>query len=123
VRNVVVHLISEQPVLVDTFGLPEPNDTTLVCTNVRTTTGRRPVWVDDMNSIFYFPWLHVRFLEVPPAAVEMVGGFVGSDSEPAGGPTGGAGGPAEVPAVVAAPVVDDADLEIDEDFLRRVRDA
>jgi len=53
----------------------------------------------------------------------MVGGFVGSDSEPAGGPTGGAGGPAEVPAVVAAPVVDDADLEIDEDFLRRVRDA
>ena len=75
--------------------------------------GKRPVFVDDMKSIFFFPYLHIRFVEIPPAAM--------------------AGADPALPAPVAGDASDRlerrdrpsrrADLEIDEDFLRRVREA
>lgn len=115
IRAAVLHLANDQPMLVDLFGLPSPADAVLVCTNVRSLTGKRPIWADHTESIYYFPWLHVRFLEVPPAAHEMAGAF---PALPA-------------PEGDAPPTLDldldpdpdlDPDLEIDEDFLRRVRD-
>jgi hypothetical protein len=114
IRNAVIHLNNEQPLLADLFELPEAADLGLRCTNLRTMNGKRPVFVDDSASVFFFPYLHIRFVEVPPAAV--------ADTDlPM---------PVPVAAAVPAPVGADAapadeaetDLEIDEDFLRRIRE-
>ncbi|MBA2300651.1 MAG: hypothetical protein H0W22_07765 [Chloroflexi bacterium] len=112
IRNVVLHLNNEQPVVVDMYELPQPTDLGLRCTNMRTLDGKRPVFIDDIAASFFFPYLHVRFVEIPPRSL------VGTDLEVA----------VEV-AVAAAPVGsagealdDDDNLEIDEDFLRRIRE-
>ena len=34
--------------------------------------GKRPVFADDIASVFFFPMIHIRFIEIPPAA--MAGG-------------------------------------------------
>ena len=83
-----------------------PADATLVCTNVRTMTGQRPVWADHTDSVFYFPWSQIRFLEVPPER---------------GGPPRAAPPPTDTGLV--RPPEAEFDEEIDEEFLRRVRDA
>jgi len=106
IRAAVLHLADDQPLLVDLFGLPSPSDPVLVCTNVRSLTGKRPVWVDHVQSVYYFPWVHIRFVEIPPGIGETVGGV-----------------PAVIEAAPPSPMPDlEADLEIDEDFLRRVRE-
>jgi hypothetical protein len=109
IRNTVIHLMSEQPLLADLFEMPTTADVTLRCTNLRTLDGRRPVFVDDSGSVFFFPYLHVRFLEIPPASLAAEG-------EAGEGADQGAGGPARTDDL-------ELDFEIDEDFLRRVREA
>ena len=110
IRNVVLHLNGEQPLLADLFELPEGRDVGLRCTNLRTMNGKRPVFVDDMNAVFFFPYIVIRFVEIPPAAV------AGTDL------------PMPVPVAAAAPTPQvaeaetEAELEIDEDFLRRIRE-
>lgn len=106
-QRVVIHLLSEQPVLADLLEDPTPTDLNLICTNLRTLDGRRPVFVESSGSTFVFPYLHIRFLEIHAA---------GTDS---------AGRPRDevVEGRPAAPVpAGDEDVEIDEDFLRRVRE-
>jgi hypothetical protein len=121
IRDVVLHMHNEQPLLADLFEAPSPGDVGLRCTNLRTMNGKRPVFVDDSASIFFFPYLHVRFVEIPPGAI--------SDVDPARALTADADHPpryraAPVPAEDEQPEpAIDQDLEIDEDFLRRVREA
>lgn len=110
IRGVVLHLNNEQPVVVDLFELPTAVDLGVRCTNMRTLDGKRPVFIDDINAVFFFPYLHVRFVEIPPRSL------VGTELEVAVE----AGVPATVPA--ADPDQDDENLEIDEDFLRRIRE-
>lgn len=105
IPRVVVHLLNEQPVLVDLLEMPKPADNGLLCTNVRMLDGRKPIFIDRGDSIFYFPYLNVRFIEIP--------------GEPGDSGPGPDVSPAAVAEVTAA---DDEDLEIDEDFLRRIRD-
>jgi hypothetical protein len=112
IRNAVLHLNNEQPVVVDLFELPQAVDLGVRCTNMRTLDGKRPVFIDDIKAVFFFPYEHVRFVEIPPRAL------IGTELEV----------PVEA-AVVAAPVAptaesidDDESLEIDEDFLRRIRE-
>ena len=77
--------------------------------------GKRPVFVDDIKSIFFFPYLHIRFVEIPPGAISgtdatmdlLVEAEADADEAPRNQPP--------------APEVE-ADLEIDEDFLRRIRE-
>ncbi len=105
VRGAVIHLANEQPLVVDLFGYPGPGDVTVICTNARSTTGKRPIWADHSDSIFYFPWTQIRFLEVPPDRNAPL---------------------AQPPAADSGVAVRDAaeeSEEIDEEFLRRVRDA
>lgn len=103
IRNAVIHLTNEQPLLADLYALPAPGDTVIMCTNLRTMGGKRPVFADHIESVFYFPYLHVRFLEIPPGADPSKPVLEGASRLPEPEP--------------------EVELEIDEDFLRRVRDA
>jgi hypothetical protein len=107
IRGAVLHLSNDQPLLIDIFGLPSPNDPVLVCTNLRGKTGQRPVWADAVDSVFYFSWSHVRFLEIPQEAADILPALQA-------GPSNG---------VHAVPPPPEPELEIDEEFLRRVREA
>ena len=112
-RNAVLHLHNEQPLLGDLFEMPSASDVSLRLTNLRSLDGKRPIFVDDQKSVFLFPYHRVSFVEIPPQATltaEM------GDSLP-------------VPVAVGAPgqgategLGDDGELEIDEDFLRRIRE-
>ncbi len=111
IRNVILHLNNEQPMLADLFEAPSPGDVGLRCTNLREMNGKRPVFVDNSASIFFFPYLHIRFVEIPPSA--MASGDPGAVVQPA----------AERPVADRPASVDtEPELEIDEDFLRRIRE-
>ena len=69
IRDVVLHLQNEQPLLADIFSVPTTRDTCVVCTNVRTLAGKRPLFVDRIDSVFLFPLEHIRFIEVPVRVV------------------------------------------------------
>jgi hypothetical protein len=112
IRNAVLHIMNEQPMLADLFDAPAAGDVGLRCTNLRTMDGKRPVFIDDMSSIFFFPYLHIRFVEIPAGAV------TGSDPQLAIALAASApAAPQPEPEPEAEP-----DLEIDEDFLRRIRE-
>ena len=110
IREAVLHLNNEQPMRADLFELPEATDVGLRCTNLRTMNGQRPVFVDDSAAVFFFPYQFVRFVEIPPASV------IGTDL-----PMPVAVAVAVAPVAPGPPIEDD-DLEIDEDFLRRIRE-
>jgi len=93
----VIHPLSDQPLVVDIEEMPTASDVSLVCFNVRTIDGKRPKFVDRQDSTFVFPLLSVRFIEVYSTA-EGAGEEAAAETEP-------------------------EELEIDEEFLRRVREA
>lgn len=112
-RNAVLHISNEQPLLADLFELPAPTDVALRLTNLRSLDGKRPIFVDDMKSVFLIPYHRISFVEIPPQA--LAGSEFAQDI------------PVPVTAIVpvasgAADPVDDGELEIDEDFLRRIRE-
>ena len=112
-RNAVLHISNEQPLLADLFELPTPTDVALRLTNLRSLDGKRPIFVDDSKSVFLFPYHRISFVEIPPQA--MAGTEIASDvSVPVG-----AGVAAQLPVQRDT---DDDELEIDEDFLRRIRE-
>lgn len=131
IRGVVIHMHNEQPMLADLYSMPSPSDVSLLCTNLRMKGGQRPVSVDAMDSVFVFPLVHMRFIEIPAGAsgalVPVPGPGEGAGAE-AGSP--GAGSSDASPSAAgagpagpeAAPPQPEPDLEIDEDFLRRVRE-
>ncbi len=144
IRNVVIHISNEQPLLADVFTLPSPADVGLVCTNVRMIDGKKPLFIDRTDSTFFFPNLHIRFLEVPNAELAKHLATVGAAPstspglEAAGGPSGttesavldpdrrlpialGDGGLVIEPDVPVEPDPE-PELDIDEAFLQRVRD-
>jgi hypothetical protein len=108
IRNAVIHITNEQPLMADLFELPSATDLNLVCTNLRTMNGTRPVFADHVDSTFVFPFDHIRFVEIPSGADGSA--VVAAAEETAA--------PPEEPGEAE----DEAELEIDEDFLRRIRD-
>ena len=110
IRDAVLHMNNEQPMLADIFELPEGNTALLRCTNLRMMNGKRPIFADDVKSIFFFPMLHLRFIEILPAS--MAGEHL------ALGP-----GPEEPIEMGSGTTDEDEDLEIDEDLLSRIRQA
>ena len=101
--HAILHLMNDQPLAVDLIEEPKSSDLTVVCTNVRTIDGKRPVFIDFSASTFVFPMAMIRFVEIPQA---------GAERERAAGLM-----------AVSAESDDTEDLDIDEDFLRRVREA
>jgi len=65
IRDIVVHLANEQPLLADIYRMPDPGDVALVCTNLRMKNGERPIFADDSRATFVFPLVFVRFVEIP----------------------------------------------------------
>lgn len=112
IRDVVLHMNNEQPLMADLFEFPEGNTALLRCTNLRMMNGKRPVFADDSSSTFFFPMVHLRFIEVLPRphADGHLALAPGEDRDPIEMGDG---------SLDAA----DEDLEIDEDFLRRIREA
>ena len=106
IRNVVIHISNDQPLVADLAEAPSPGDVTLICTNLRTLDGRKPVFIDDSSSVFVLPMAHVRFIEIPSGST----GEAADRNERAR-------------ADAAAGPEPDVEIEIDEDFLRRVREA
>jgi hypothetical protein len=109
IRNVVIHISNEQPLLADLYELPTAADVSMVCTNVRMLDGKKPIFIDHQNSVFSFPYATIRFIEIL-----------------AGAATGLPETPTDERDAVAAGAAEDAepepDLELDEDFLRRIRE-
>jgi hypothetical protein len=112
IRDVVVHMANEQPLMCDIRALPTAQDACLVCTNVRYLNGKKPPFIDNIDSWFLFPLPQLRFLEIAAAQVEQEpDGDRGMLALPSGTP-------------VTPPHDDDlGDLETDEDLLRRIREA
>ncbi len=108
IRNAVIHISNEQPLMADLYELPNSTDVGLRCTNLRTMNGKRPVFADNVDSIFFFPYAHIRFVEILPGAD-------GTLQAPPAEATTTPGEP--------EPAEPEVELEIDEDFLRRIRDA
>ncbi len=106
IRGAVLHLLNEQPLLVDLMALPQAGDTCVVCTNVRLTSGKRPAWVAQGDHWFVFPLGQVRFVEVPAEMAQADR----SDATAAADRRTGAGPEAE------------PELEFDEELLRRIRE-
>jgi len=114
IRNVVVHVANEQPLLADLYGLPTAGDSGMLCTNLRMPDGKRPIFVDDQRATFFFPYLHIRFVEIPTSAFR-----------PEGADTVDHGDDAALVALDAGATNgrdDEPDLELDEEFLRKIRD-
>jgi hypothetical protein len=102
IRNVVVHMVGEQPLLADIEALPTPQDACLVCTNLRTSAGTRPTFIDARENVFLIPLSQIRFVEIPEAAMDLARGGLG-----------------EAPEKPEEP----EELELDEEFLRRIKEA
>jgi hypothetical protein len=137
IRDVVLHMQGDQPMVADIESLPTADDSTLVCTNLRTIERRKPLTVDHMDSVFIIPLIFIRFIEIPRAAILAAGlGGVGGKRAPAL-PAGAVvvaqpahgdilGAPfEEVPEDDEGPEDEDpyAELEPDEELLRRIREA
>lgn len=103
IRDAVIHMQGEQPLVADLPTLPTVGDVCLMCTNLRTLDGKRPVFVDATGSTFIIPLQHVRFIEILP--------------------DGDATAQARLALGAGEPAADEAAAELDEDFLRRIREA
>ena len=117
IRNAVIHIQNEQPLLADLYEHPKPLDQGLVCTNIRTMDGKRPIFIDRSDSVFFFPYLHIRFVEIAAGAA----GAPAIEAPNAADAQGEASLQARAGDESAAPEAD-AELELDEDFLRRIRE-
>jgi hypothetical protein len=104
IRNAIIHIQNEQPLLADLFDMPTALDQGMLCTNLRMLDGKRPIFIEKSESTFFFPYLHIRFVEI------MRG-------------SGGEGDVAQQDAAIPGDEpADEAELELDEDFLRRIRE-
>ena len=104
IRNVIIHVQNEQPLMADLYEMPSALDQGLLCTNLRMLDGKRPVFIEKSDSAFFFPYLHIRFIEIMAGSSGLL-----ELSEPGS-------------ATEKEELVDEADLELDEDFLRRIRE-
>src|SRR3974390_2039985 len=123
----MVHVNNEQPLLADLFDVPSSSDTGLLCTNLRMTDGKRPVFIDRIEGTFFFPYHVIRFIELPVGAVAAHVAETGRPA-PAAREWAGAALDADASSVLPVPAAApdglgelDLDVEIDEEFLRRIR--
>jgi hypothetical protein len=124
-RDVIVHMRNEQPLLADLLFEAAPTDTVLVCRNLRTMNGEKPDFINWTDSVFAIPLGHVRFVEIPETAIVTLQAENAAWAE-AGKPGGESGGTLlDRLAWLDIGMKREAGAaeELDGDLLRRVRDA
>jgi hypothetical protein len=135
IRNVVLHLQGELPLKADIESLPTAADAGLLCTNLRTLEGRKPLSTEFLDSVFLIPYNVIRFIEIPRESIDKAG--LGADlaarrvalpAEAAGAPEGAAviiTPPPPAPASASGGREEEAieHLEPDAELLRRIREA
>jgi hypothetical protein len=70
IRDAVIHMNNEQPLVCDLRDMPDAADAGLLCTNLRLVDGRKPTFIDATDSWFVIPFHIIRFVELPLASVE-----------------------------------------------------
>ena len=133
IRNVILHLQSELPMKADIEALPTAADAGLLCTNLRTLEGRKPMSTEFLDSVFLIPYNVIRFIEIPRASIHESG--LDQDLPAARPELPAAAGATPTDArvlVTPAPAepepADEEDeelerLEVDAELLRRIREA
>jgi hypothetical protein len=133
IRNVVLHLHGELPMKADIESLPTAADAGLLCTNLRTMEGRKPLSTEFLDSVFLVPYNVIRFIEIPRESIDKAG--LGVDlPRPAQLPAEAESVPEDVHVIItpppsaspAATVTEDEaieHLEPDAELLRRIREA
>jgi hypothetical protein len=132
IRNVVMHLHGELPLKADIESLPTAADAGLLCTNLRTLEGRKPLSTEFLDSVFLVPYNMIRFLEIPRASIDQAGLVSERPIVPAQLPAEAAAAP-EGSVIVTPPPREPEDaapedvalehLEPDAELLRRIREA
>ena len=134
-RNAIVHIINEQPIVADLVVPPSPSDTSLICRNVRTTNGTKPSFVSLADSTFVLPVSQIRFVEIPATSYEEAGLVGDDDLQPVASPppmAAGAAPPAGDDDGARTPDADGVTVDLlpmpgeeglDGDLLRRIREA
>lgn len=130
IRNVILHLAGEQPMLADLVFRPQPSDVSLICTNMRTIDGKRPRSVESSDGVFVVPLATVRLAELPGRelqALTAAGASERQESRPIELPAPGvaqaeANGQDGEPARRELVPTEEEDIEPDEDLLRRIRE-
>jgi hypothetical protein len=70
IRDAVIHMNNEQPLVCDLRDMPDAADAGLLCTNLRLVDGRKPTFIDATDSWFVIPFHIIWFVELPLASVE-----------------------------------------------------
>ncbi len=135
IRNVILHLHNELPLKADIEALPTAADAGLLCTNLRTLEGRKPISTEYLDSVFLIPYNIIRFIEIPRASIDQAGLSTDLPIRPAQLPAE-ASAVGEHPAVIITPPPAEAwptetapeeealeHLEPDAELLRRIREA
>jgi hypothetical protein len=134
IRNVILHLNNEMPLKADIESLPTAADAGLLCTNLRTLEGRKPLSTEFLDSVFLIPYNIIRFIEIPRASIDQAGLGMDLPIRPAQ-LTAEASGVLEHPSVIITPPPGGSDpaqatpeealehLEPDAELLRRIREA
>jgi hypothetical protein len=136
-RDVVVHILNEQPLRADMLFEPLSTDNVLVCRNLRTMNGKKPIMADHIDSLFVIPLTQVRFVEISQESLDAhdaeypAAAASGTMAEPAGH---GDASSLKRPAMLTdgrrrtdapahpAPAADDVPDHLDDDLLRRIRE-
>lgn len=69
-KTVVLHIIGEEPVLVDIDEMPEPSASFIVCSNIRKRDGKPVNYVSPGARTILFPWNRISFLEIMVSSEE-----------------------------------------------------
>lgn len=133
IRNVILHLTGEQPMKADIEALPTAADAGLLCTNLRTLEGRKPLSTEFLDSVFLIPYNVIRFIEIPRVSIGATGPGPDMPAQPAQILAGGASGPETDSVLYTPPPVEEPPAEEDDeglehsepdaDLLRRIREA
>jgi len=133
IRNVVLHLHGELPMKADIESLPTAADAGLLCTNLRTMEGRKPLSTEFLDSVFLVPYNMIRFIEIPRESIGQATPSAERHHAPAQLPAEAAAAPEGSVIVTPPPRAPEPEpepedialehLEPDADLLRRIREA
>lgn len=82
ISGVIIHIENELPIMVDLEEMPGPRDVLVRCTNVRTVDGKRPQFVHEKGSTFFFPMSIVRLIEAPATSASTALALQDESDEP-----------------------------------------